>query len=161
MSTPTAKIAFAVLCLLGILAVGIGALLEISRKRQGNTVVTPVQFKLRMISAVIWMIVLGSLFYAVVFLWPQRGLGMETERQARQFLSVVSGSFLLIAVALGLLVYDLWRLAREGRVHEARFNQQLIALAHAEVERAAKGGPPVEQQGGGATSPLSTDDRAE
>ncbi len=135
MSTPAAKTAFAVLCILGIIAIGIGMLLELNRKRRGDSVISPRQLRLRLMSAIIWLIVLGSLFYAVIFLWPQRG----DQEQARRFLSVLSGSLLLIVLAIGLLFYDFWQVLREGQRHEAQFEQQLTAFAKAEIARSQAG----------------------
>ncbi|MBV9867134.1 MAG: hypothetical protein JO316_17400 [Abitibacteriaceae bacterium] len=128
------KTAFALLCLLGIIAITTGACLELVRKRRGESVISANQLRLRMMSAVIWLIILGSLCYAVLFLWPEAG----NMQQARQFLSVVSGSFLLFGIALLLLLYDVWQVNRARRQHEVRFNQQLAAMARMEVEQMQK-----------------------
>ena len=124
MSTDTARSTFAILCVLGIIALGTGALLEVARKRRGDSLLGARHFNLRMMSALIWLIVLASLFYAVTMLWPQP----NDKEQAQRFLSVISGAFLLLAIALGLLVYDVWAVVRAGQQSESRFNQQLATL---------------------------------
>ena len=132
MTGPTAKNIFALLCLLGVVAVATAAMLEVARMRRGESVISPRQFRLRLLSAVIWMILLGSTSYAMFFLWPERG---DLE-QSRRFLSVMSGVILLLLLALLLFIYDVWQFARQRRQREAQFQQQLLEMAQAEIQRA-------------------------
>jgi hypothetical protein len=127
-----AKNVFALMCLLGIIAVAVAAVLEIRRVRRGESVVTPLQFRLRMVSALIWVLVLGSTSYAILQLWP----APKDQDQAKRFISVISGVVLLLIIALLLMVYDLRLFALQRRRREAEFNQELAALAQAEIQRA-------------------------
>jgi hypothetical protein len=123
---------FALLCLLGIIAVAVAAVLEIRRMRRGESLITAGQFRLRLLSAVIWMILLGSTSYAILALWPQPGDAVRAVR----FFSVVSGIVLLLIIALLLMAYDLWQFSIQRRIREAEFNRELAAMAQAEIQRA-------------------------
>lgn len=134
MSQLAAKNGFGILCLIAMILVATGALLEIARTRRGESILTPNQFRLRMLSALVWLTILGSLSYAVIFLWPQRG---DLAGQ-RKFISVVSGSILLLIIGFFLFAYDMWQLARQRRLQEARFNLQVTQMARDEIARAAE-----------------------
>lgn len=135
------RLAFGLLCIAALLAVAIGALLEIARARRAvlggdatvetSTLVSRNQFRLRMLSAVVWMIVLASLAYATLMLWPAPGDSVT----ARRFVAVVSGALLLILIGLFLLAYDMWLVGRQRRLQEKQFERQLNDLAQSEIER--------------------------
>ena len=132
MSSAAAKTIFVVSCILCLLAIGTGGVLEIVRQIRGESLLRPVQFRLRVFSALVWIIALGSLAYAVAFLWPQKG----DVAQARKFLSLISGALSLIFIAIILLGYDMLLLLRERSIKEAQFQKHLAALAHDEIEKA-------------------------
>jgi hypothetical protein len=147
MADPVAKNIFAIVCLLGVVAVATVAALEVNRMRRGESLITPRQFRLRMISAVIWMVLLGSTAYAMLFLWPAPGDLVA----GRHFLRVMLGVILLLLIALLLFIVDLMQLRRERRLYEMQFSEQLASLAQAEIERA---------QSQAAQALLSSSDRA-
>jgi hypothetical protein len=122
------------LCLVTIAA---GALLEIVRQKRSESLLRPWQFRLRIFSALVWMIALASLAYAVTFLWPQQHAALELRKaRAEKFLSVISGAMALLLIGIILLAYDMWQLARERRSREAQFNMQLVDMARTEIEKA-------------------------
>lgn len=125
------KTGFALLCLLAMLAVGAGALLEINRTRRGESIITLNHLRLRVLSAVVWMLILGSMACTLLVLWPEAG----DERAKLRFLSVTSGIFLLLIIGLLLLLYDVWRVSLQRRQQQKRFEQQRNALARAEIEK--------------------------
>jgi len=135
------RLAFGLLCIAALFAVASGALLEVARARraasdgsvaeEASTLVSRNQFRLRMLSAVVWMIVLGSLAYATLRLWPAPGDAVT----ARRFVAVVSGAVLLIFIGLFLLAYDMWLMGRRRRLQEKQFERQLNDLAQSEIER--------------------------
>lgn len=129
---PNPRNIFALLCLLGIVAVAVVAVLEIRRVRRGESLVTIGQFRLRMLSALVWMILLGSTSYAILVLWPEPNDAVK----ALRFFSVVCGIVLLLIIALLLMAYDLWQFSLQRRLREAEFNRQLAAMAQAEIQRA-------------------------
>ncbi|HEX8237886.1 MAG TPA: hypothetical protein VF600_18240 [Abditibacteriaceae bacterium] len=156
MSESTARYLFAMLCALGMLAIGVGAVLEITRFRRnarvanvassqgdsadtGNVPLVPSgnvislrQFRFRLLSAVIWMIVLGTLCYAITALWPERS-SPQTLEQARRFLTAVCAALSLLLVAFALFIYDVIQLSRERRAQTARFYQGLAEMARTEA----------------------------
>jgi hypothetical protein len=137
MAGESAKTVFVASCLLGLVAIAAGALLEIARQRRGESLLRTSQFRLRIFSALIWMIALGSLAYAAAFLWPQHGAAPAVRKaQAEKFLSVISGAMTLLLIGILLLGYDMWQLARERRLKEAQFNLQLVDMAREEIEKA-------------------------
>jgi hypothetical protein len=129
--------AFALLCALGIVAILCGIALEISRFRRGSGLISPRQFRIRMVSAVLWLIIVGANLYAVTALWPEgtaSGLSQEEAKaQARLFLLVVGGAFSLVIVALGLFAWDLVSISKERHIHEAKFLNEIAEAARAEA----------------------------
>jgi hypothetical protein len=138
-------------------AIGIGAVLEIARFRRnaraaeaasstGSThgdasavvpdgnIISLRQFRFRLLSALIWMIVLGSLCYATTALWPDRSSPMALE-QMRRFVTVVLAALSLLLVAFGLFIYDVIQLSRERRAQTARFHQGLADMARSEAAK--------------------------
>jgi hypothetical protein len=137
MAGESAKTVFTVSCLLCLVAIAAGALLEIVRQTRGESLLRPWQFRLRVFSALVWMIALASLAYAVAFLWPQQHAALAIRKaQAEKFLSVISGAMILLLIGIILLAYDMWQLARERRLKEAQFNLQLVDMARTEIEKA-------------------------
>ena len=147
MAAGTAKSVFVMSCLLCMIAIAIGAGLEVWRQKRGESLLRPSQFRLRIFSALIWMIALGSLAYAVAFLWPNPELSLiERRDQAQKFLSLISGSLMLLLIGLVLLGYDMWQLARERRLKQAQFNLQLLDMAREEIEKAKSASPSPEER---------------
>jgi cbb3-type cytochrome oxidase subunit 3 len=132
MRITTFNLIFSGLCLLAIIAVATGAALEIARTRRGESIISTNQFRLRMLSSLVWIATLGSLAYATLYLWPAPGDSVT----ARRFLSLVSGAILLFFIGLFLLAYDVWLVNRGRRQQEKQFQQHLDALAQEEIERA-------------------------
>lgn len=140
-----ARVAFALLCVLAMIAVVCGAVYEVGRtrreaaERQGEAargeilrdLAPPGQLRLRLFSASVWILALGSFAFAMLWLWPSAG----DRVMARKFLSVVSGASLLLLVALWLLAYDLWQVWRLRRARERAFERQLETIAQLEMDR--------------------------
>jgi len=131
------RLAFALLCVLGTLAIATGAFLEIARARRGDSLLAPWHLRLRLMSALVWVIVLLSLAGAVTLLWPTPNASIN---QKLQFLSVINGVALLLLLALALLGGDFWILwrtrRRVERAQAVRFARELHSLAETETERA-------------------------
>lgn len=159
MSDARARFGFALLCALLMVAIGMGAVWEIVRFRRSarntalagssggtdstsgpgsiaaGSLVSTRQLRLRLISAVLWMAVLGTLAYAVTALWPLEGRTLQGRAQASRFAWVVITALGLMLAAFALLVYDVIQVARERRLQTARLHQSLADLARAEAER--------------------------
>ena len=133
--------AFATLCVVGMLVIAYGAALEFSRQRRGGGLVSPRQFRVRMVSAAVWLVILTGNLYAVTLLWPEArylasgSLTPESKEQARTFLRVVGGSFSLVFVALALFFIDMRHSARERHELELRHESELAAIASDAAER--------------------------
>lgn len=160
MSELTTRYVFALLCGLGMLAIGIGAVLEIARFRRnaraadsasstgssdggafaavpGGNIISLRQFRFRLLSAVVWMIVLGALCYATTALWPDRSSPQALE-QMRRFVTVVLAALSLLLVAVVLFIYDVIQLSRERRAQTARFYKGLADMARDEAAQLQK-----------------------
>lgn len=132
---------FGIICVLALLAIICGALYEIGRVRResasGNIVISPAQFRLRLLSALIWFIALATLAYCATLGLPVRENGVIVRGLwPRQWVALMGGSFLLILIALVLLAYDVWRVSVRSRAQESFFEQQLQQLAQREIEHA-------------------------
>lgn len=151
MPVADAKSGFALLCLAGVVAIATGAALEINRMRRGESIISLGHLRLRLVSALVWMALLGSTAYALLYLWPAPG----DAEQARRFLSVVSGVIVLLVIGMALLLYDVWQVGRQQRRQQERFNRQLETLARTEIARHL---PPTESST--STPPTSPPDSA-
>lgn len=131
------RLVFAALCALGILVIGYGAALEISRQKRGVTLVSPRQYRIRLVSAAVWIVILLLSCYAVTDLWwvarytPSGRLTPESRAEAIRFLKVLFGSFSLLVVGLVLFVFDMRQTAKERRALESKRQQEFAALARA------------------------------
>jgi Na+/proline symporter len=130
------RLAFAALCILCALAILTGAFMEIARARRGESLLAPWHFRLRLISAVIWVIILFSVVSLVTVLWP--GVDPTREKVLRAA-TVLGGVLWLVVVALLVLGGDMYFLMRARRRAEhaqaIRFSQELHALADKESAR--------------------------
>lgn len=131
MSETTARTLFAATCMAGVTIIAVAAVLEIIRQRKGESLLRAGQFRLRIFSALIWIIMLGAMAIAVAFLWPQKGDLI----MMRKFAGVIGGSLSLLLIALFLLAYDVWQINRQRQVTELKFNHQLDDMAREEIKK--------------------------
>ena len=57
---------------------------------------------------------------------------------ARRFGAIVSGSMMLLVIALALLVIDYWQTNRQRKRHERDFEHHVNELARLEIEKASR-----------------------
>lgn len=131
MSEITARTLFSATCLAGVTIIVVAAILEILRQRKGESLLRAGQFRLRIFSALVWIILLGALAFAVAFLWPHKG---DTVMM-RKFAGLIGGSLTLLLIALFLLAYDFWQINRQRKITELKFSRQLDEMARAEIEK--------------------------
>lgn len=131
MSDATGRMIFAMLCLLAMVAITGGGILELLRFRRGESLLRPSQLALRIFSALVWLVLLGSLAYAVTMLWPNP----QDVSSARKFAAVVSGSLSLLFIAIFLLAYDVWQVSRQRRLQERTFQRNLEGFAREEIQK--------------------------
>ena len=132
---------FGIVCMLALVAIICGALYEIGRvrreSRSGNIVISQSQFRLRLLSALIWFIALATLAYCSTLGLPVRENGVVVRGLfPKQWAALTGGSLLLIVIALILLAYDVWRVGARSRAQESFFEKQLAELAQREIEHA-------------------------
>ncbi len=136
MPTDFARGLFALLCLLCVVAIITGAWLELARTRRGDSLLAPRHFRLRLFSALIWIISLLSLAGALTRWWPEAN---ATINQKWQFVAIINGVFCLVLFGLALLGLDMWMLItarrKVEREHSIRFSEQLRDLAEQETAR--------------------------
>ena len=128
------RFAFAALCLICMVALGCGAAWEMRRQKRGATI-SRRHFRWRMASAMLWLLILGSLAYATLFLWPH---GPNAKVIGQKFIAVVGGSMALMLIGFMLLFFDLYLTSKTRKIQTARLQIELSELARHEIEEAKR-----------------------
>lgn len=136
MTADLARGIFGLLCLLCAIVIITGAWLEMTRVRQGNSLLAPRHYRLRLFSALIWIVNVLSLAGAVTVWWPETN---ATRNEKWQFISVMNGVFCLTLLGVLFLGIDMWMLSSARRKVEREqallFSEQLRDLAQKETMR--------------------------
>lgn len=132
MTDSTTRFLFAGFCSLCLVAVWCGALFEIGRQKRGATI-SKRHFRWRMISALLWTLILGLLLFATLRFWPYSPADKEN---AKRFVALSSSAILLLLPAFALLVFDFVLTAQTRRLQTAHMNQDLGEIARREIARA-------------------------
>ncbi len=136
MNVSSSRAVFASLCAIGFFAILCGAWWETARVSRGDNVPMSRQLRLRLVSAAFWLLIFGTNFYAVVWLWPvgtQRT--PQLKEQARHFLFTVGGAFCLLIPALILLLLDLKQTARERQIQSERRQQKFAEVLQSAAQK--------------------------
>lgn len=133
MNESTPRVVFAALCLLGLIAILCGALFEFGRQKRSPTISSR-HFRWRMVSALVWTVILGSLGYATLFLWPVPPTAVAVKR----FATVLVASMSLMLVAFVLMLFDFYLTSKTRQVQSALMQQELAEIARVEIERAQR-----------------------
>lgn len=123
---------FAALCFLGLTAILSGAAWEWRRQKRGATI-SARHFRWRMVSALLWTLILGSLGWATLFSWPASRQDVVT---AQRFGAVLAGAMMLMMVAFVLMIFDFYLTAKTRQIQTARMQHDLGEIARREIERA-------------------------
>lgn len=115
-SEETVRIIFAMLCCVGIVAIGTAATLEIRRMRRGEALISPRHFRWRMISTTLWVFIFAVLAYATTVAWPERG---DREAVIRMG-NILGGCMALMMVAMVIFSVDLMVTLRKKLAHARR-----------------------------------------
>ncbi|PQV64870.1 hypothetical protein B1R32_103137 [Abditibacterium utsteinense] len=132
MNNSASRFFFAGLCLVCLVAIWCGALFEIGRQKRAATI-SKRHFRWRMMSALLWTLILGSFAYATLFSWP---LNIADKVTARRFIALTSGATVLILPAFALIIFDFYLTVQTRRIQTVRMNQDLGEIARREIERA-------------------------
>jgi hypothetical protein len=129
------RLIFALLCLVGFVAIFVGTFLEIGRHRRGEGVIGLRHFRWRMASAVLWLVILSALAYGTMFEWPK---GPHDKEGQLRMMAILAGSMLLMVIAMGLFGVDLMLTMRARQLHRSKFNRNLDSMAKREIDRARR-----------------------
>ena len=131
MTAPNLRLLFSVLCAIGFVAIGLGLLFEIGRMRRGASVLSPRQGRWRVFGGLLWLLVIGSLAYATIFLWPSPG----DKIMAQRYVAVVAGAMVLLVVALVITMFDVFLTFKSAQLQRQKFERDAGKLAKAEIDR--------------------------
>ncbi len=123
---------FGGICVFGLIAIFIAALSEFQRLSSGDSVLSRRQSRWRIISAGLWMVILGSLAYASFFLWPETGAPKAAQFR---FYRLVLGSMALMLPALILLVLDVRFTLLAQKLSRRKFEANLEEITRLEIEK--------------------------
>jgi len=132
MSIPLLRLIFAALCGVGFCAIGGAAVWEWNRFANGQSALSPRHFRWRLLSAAVWLVVLGTFAYATLALWPQNAAQTAL---ARRFLLVSSGALVLMVFAFVLMAVDIFWTVQVGRRNQLRRSQISQATLERELQR--------------------------
>ena len=125
------RLLFSALCAAGFIAICVGLLFEIGRMRRGNSVLSPRQARWRIVGGTLWLLVIGSLAYATIFLWPAPG----DKVMAQRWVSVVAGAMALLVVALIITMFDVYLTLKGAQLQRQKFERDAGEIAKAEIDR--------------------------
>lgn len=135
MESNNIRFIFALLCCTGLVAIATGAYLEIARVRRKTSVISPRHLRWRMLSTLVWVLILGSLAYATLFEWPPGPGHPQGAEKFQRFSAIMLGSMLLMMVATFLFAIDLTMTLKERRAQEKKFGKAVLTPASEEVAR--------------------------
>jgi hypothetical protein len=127
------RLFFIGICVFGIFAIFIAALIEFQRLKTGDAVLSRRQSRWRIISSVLWIIILGSLAYATAFLWPEPGAPQPVQMR---FMRIVVGSIALMVPAFILLALDLRFTLLAQKLSRLKFEAGLEEMTRQEILKA-------------------------
>lgn len=143
MNVQTTRYLFAALCGVFFLVIAGAAAWEWNRFARGQSALSKRHLRWRLLSAFVWLLVLGSFAYTCAFLWPQSPQDKPAVYRAAL---VMAGATLLMLVGFGLMTFDiLWtvQIGRRSAIKRAQLSQDALQR---ELERAQKRA--INQRGG-------------
>ncbi len=138
MNDATPRLIYAALCALGFCAILGGAWWEAARFRRLNDKrdSMPGQLKLRLASAVLWLLIFGAQVYAVLFLWPDATPRTPLYKaQARELAIVMGSAFALLFPALVLMIVDFLHTSRERRAQTLKFQSEMAQVLREQMQK--------------------------
>ncbi len=133
MNVQTTRYLFAALCAVFFFIIAGAAAWEWNRFARGQSALSPRHLRWRLLSAFVWLLVLGSFAYTCAFLWPQSS---QNKGEVYRAAVVMAGATLLMLVGFGLMTFDiLWtvQIGRRGAVKRAQTSHDTLQR---ELERA-------------------------
>ncbi len=137
MNDQITRYVFAALCGVFFLAIGGAALWEWNRFARGQSALSRRHLRWRMLSAAVWLLVLGSFAYASLVLWPHSAPRSALHNEeVRRFGVVTLGAMALMLVAFALMAFDIFWTVQIGRRTAAKRAQVSQDTLQVELERA-------------------------
>ena len=143
MAAQNLRFIFGALCVAAMFAIGAGIGFEFGRLRRGQSVLSPRQMRWRVVGGCLWVLVLGSLAYATLFLWPS---GQTDVITGKRFGAVVMGALFLLVIALLITAFDAFLTVKSAQLQRQKFERDAGELARAEIERIRAQRGPTENQ---------------
>ena len=131
MNLATLRLVFGALCAFGFVAIAAGLLFEFGRVRRGASVLSVRQTRWRFVGGLLWLLILGSLGYATLFLWPVP----NDKATLARYLRVVLGAMALLVVALLITGFDVYLTLAAAKLQRRKFEREAGDMARAEIER--------------------------
>jgi len=123
---------FGGICVFGLIAIFIAALSEFQRLGSGDSVLSRRQSRWRLISAGLWILILGSFAYATIFMWPEAN---SPRAEKLQFSKVIAGATMLLLPAVILLVLDVRFTMLAQKLSRRKFEAGLEEIAQQEINK--------------------------
>lgn len=141
MNVQITRYLFAALCGVFFFVIAGAAAWEWNRFAQGQSALSKRHLRWRLLSAFVWLLVLGSFAYTCAFLWPQ---SPQNKAEIYRAAVVMAGATLLMLVGFGLMSFDIFWTVQIGRKGAAKRAQISHDTLQRELERARR----AQSQGG-------------
>ena len=141
MPVPPILLVFAALCGIFFFAIGGAAVWEWIRFSRGESALSPRHLRWRLLSALAWLIVLGTFFVVVMFMLPHipaknpAAFLPDEKAFARRTVAVMSGATALMIFALVLMTVDIFWTVQVGRRSIVNRSRQSQEALRREIER--------------------------
>lgn len=145
MNSDSIRVLFAAICAAAIVALCAGAIFEWGRFKRGVSPLSTRHFRWRMVSAFLWLLILGAFGYSTIFLWPSQALSPGGAKlspadlvQMSRFVTLISGAVVLLMIALLIMSFDFYFTVMAQKRLSTQFGRERARLAREEIERASK-----------------------
>lgn len=145
MNSDFIRLVFSAICAAGIVAIAVAAVFERGRLKRGVSALSARHFRWRMVSALLWILILASLGTATLFFWPPANLTPAQLSPAqlvsvRRFTGLVSGAMVLLMLAIVIMTFDFYFTLLAQKRATLEFSRDRAQKAREEIERATKRG---------------------
>lgn len=142
MNVQITRYLFAALCGVFFFVIAGAAAWEWNRFARGESALSKRHLRWRLLSAFVWLLVLGSFAYTCAFLWPHSA---QNKAEIYRAAVVMAGATLLMLVGFGLMSFDIFwtvQIGRKGAAKRAQISHDTLQreLERAQRDRGRQGG---------------------